>query len=128
MLATIAFLRWNSTGITVAGRSGVPGNTSDLLNLPYDAVVDYSGAIYIADYNNNRIQRYTIGASSGQTIAGQQNGTAGVLPNRFNSCTNVLVDFNKNIYVTDSRNNRIQYFANSAAMGVTVAGHSAGEI
>lgn len=112
----------------MAGRSGVRGKTNDLLDSPHDAVVDYAGTIYIADYSNSRVQRYLIGASSGQTIAGQQNGTAGVLPNQLKACTNLLVDVDKNIYVSDSRNNRIQYFANGASMGMTVAGNSAGEI
>lgn len=112
----------------MAGRSGVSGNASDHLNLPYDAVVDYSGAIYVADYGNNRIQRYSLGSLFGQTVAGQSNGTAGLLSNQLSGCSNVLVDTNKNMYVTDSRNNRIQYFSSGTSVGVTVAGNSTGKI
>lgn len=62
---TVALLRWNSTGITVAGRADVGGNATNLLNSPHDAVTDYAGTLYITDFGNNRIQRYSIGASSG---------------------------------------------------------------
>jgi DNA-binding beta-propeller fold protein YncE len=39
-----------------------------------------------------------------------------------NQPTYVLIDSSGNLYVSDSRNHRVQYFANGSMNGVTVAG------
>ena len=63
---------------TIAGSptaaQGLTGNggpaTSALLDLPYDATVDNSGNLYIADANNNRVQMVPPprGLTSGETM------------------------------------------------------------
>ena len=65
-----AILRWNSTGITVAGVTGLPGNTLDKLYYPRGIGIDWSNALYIADEGNSRIQKYSKGASVSETVAG----------------------------------------------------------
>ncbi len=37
------------------------GNTASLLNTPYDVFVDGNFNVYVADYGNSRIQRFTLG-------------------------------------------------------------------
>ncbi|CAF4539650.1 unnamed protein product, partial [Rotaria sp. Silwood2] len=72
-----AVLRWNTTGITIAGISNESGSDSTHLNTPWDVTLDYQNSLYIADRNNHRIQKYLVGSLSGITVAGQANGTSG---------------------------------------------------
>jgi hypothetical protein len=63
---------WNaSSGIVIAGQTGVPGNDMFHLDMPKDLSVDEkSGQMYVADYNNHRIIRYTLGSLNGTVVAG----------------------------------------------------------
>ncbi|CAF4644933.1 unnamed protein product [Rotaria sp. Silwood1] len=95
----IAVLRWNQTGITVAGISGIAGNASNQVNGPYDATIDYQNRLYIADTYNHRIQKYVMNALNGTTICG--NGSTGSSLNQLTYPSQVLVDLNGNIRVAD---------------------------
>ena len=57
---------------------------------------------------------------TGVTVAGT--GVAGSSGNQFSSPWNLFVDSNKNIYVADANNHRIQYWSAGAITGVTIAG------
>ncbi|CAF4678858.1 unnamed protein product [Rotaria sp. Silwood1] len=116
------FLRWNSTGLTVAGVGGLSGSTPDKLNAPIDLAVDFSNTLYIADFNNNRIQQWLTGASNGTTVAGQANGAHGTGAAYLNAPAGVIIDSNNNIYVSDSINARIQKWTNGATTGTQIAG------
>ena len=113
-------LRWNSTGITVAGISGSPGSADNQLNLPYDIFLDYANNLYIADRNNHRIQKFLFGSSIGQTVAG--NVTAGSSSDKLSYPGRVLIDSNENLYITDTGNSRIQFWRKGANFGTTIAG------
>jgi len=113
-------LRWNSTGITVAGISGSPGSADNQLNLPYDIFLDYANNLYIADRDNNRIQKYLSGSSIGQRVAG--NVTAGSSSDKLSSPSRVLIDSNENLYIADTYNARIQFWRKGANSGTTIAG------
>ncbi|CAF2205908.1 unnamed protein product, partial [Rotaria magnacalcarata] len=101
-------LRWNSTGLTVADVGGSSGSTSDKLNTPIDLAMDFSNTLYIADFNNNRIQQWLTGALNG---AAYLNAPAGV-----------FIDSNNNIYISDSTNARIQEWTSGATSGTRIAG------
>lgn len=53
--------QWNATFTIVGGTTGSSGNTTSRLRLPYDIFVDGYGNTYVADYSNNRIQRFSTG-------------------------------------------------------------------
>ncbi|CAF0838772.1 unnamed protein product [Adineta steineri] len=93
-------------GTVVAGGNGV-GSGANQLNEPRNIVVDSNGALYIADGNNNRIQRWLQNASSGTTIVG---GTQGAAANQLDFPETVLFDKYNNLLISDRRNNRIQLF------------------
>ena len=112
--------RWNSTGITVAG--GTNGTANNELNLPYGILVDSSNAIYVADQNNNRVQKFLSGSLTATTIAGQSTGTSGTSLADLDKPTGIAFDSTGNIYVADRVNHRIQYWATGATTGVRVAG------
>lgn len=70
-----------------------------------------TGAIYIADTNNHRIQRWYIGDSQGVTIAGDPTGISGMSNTLLSNPRNVaLSPDEKQLFVSDTANNRIQIF------------------
>jgi DNA-binding beta-propeller fold protein YncE len=68
--------------------------------------VDSGGNVYIADYGNNRIQRFT---NDGKFIT--KWGTKGTGDGQFQGPSGLSIDANDNIYVTDKNNDRVQVFA-----------------
>jgi len=113
-------LRWNSSGITVAGISGSPGSANNQLNSPFDIFLDYANNLYIADRANHRIQKYLFGSSIGQTVAG--NITGGSSSDKLLCPSRVLIDSNENLYIADSCNHRIQFWRKGVNFGTTIAG------
>jgi hypothetical protein len=116
-------LRWNTTGTTVAGRTGIIGLSADTLQSPWDLVVDWADTIYVTDRFNNRVHKFLRGAGNGSTIAGQSNGISGTAANQFNQPMGIYADSSGNIYVSDVSNNRVQYWSNGATSGQTVVGN-----
>jgi sugar lactone lactonase YvrE len=101
----------NGTGVTVAGGHG-SGAASNQLNSPTGVYVSQKdGSIYISDQNNNRIQKWTVNATSGVTVAGNSNGTSGngsfALKNPF---AIVLDPTETYMYIADYYNNRVQRY------------------
>ena len=114
---SIDYLLSNIT--TAAGGNG-SGNAANQLINPWGVAFDTSGNIYVSDTNNNRIQKWVPGASSGITVAGG-NGV-GSEANQLSSPRGLAIDSVGNIYVADFFNNRIQKWAPGASSGITVAG------
>ena len=101
----------SSQGTTVAGGNGIGISSHDInvfdkLNNPQGVFVTDDGNVYVADTGNNRIQKWTPGATSGIRVAG---GTEfGVNHNLLAHPNNVFVTPARDIYVADSENSRIQ--------------------
>ena len=72
---------------------------------PAGVAVDSSGNVYVSDFSNNRIQKFT---SNGTFIT--KWGSPGSGEGQFNRPENVAVDSSGNVYVGDTGNNRIQVF------------------
>ena len=70
--------------------------------------MDGSGNVYVADYSNERIQKFD---SSGTYLT--QWGSYGTGNGQFNTPSGVAADGSGNIYVADSDNQRIQVFDNT---------------
>jgi sugar lactone lactonase YvrE len=120
----------DTLGITVAGGNG-QGAAANQLNDPYSVYVDASGNIYVADRNNNRVQKFPAGSTSatnGITIAGGNGPGAsgsGSAANQLYTPVGVYGDTAGNIYVSDETNRRVQKFppgSTSATNATTVAG------
>ncbi|CAF5009560.1 unnamed protein product, partial [Rotaria sp. Silwood1] len=94
-------------GIVVAGGQG-GGNGLTQLSYPLGVVVDELGTIYVADAGNNRIMRWTKGATQGSVIVGG-NGR-GEQSNQLNRPIGLLFDRHGNLYVVDNGNHRVQKF------------------
>jgi gliding motility-associated-like protein len=108
----------NPNAVTVAGGNGY-GSNANQLNAPNRLYIDAAGNMYIPDMANARIQKWTVGATSGVTVAGGKG--VGYAANQFDRPTSVAVDSKGNIYVTDQNNSRIQRWAPGATSGQTFA-------
>lgn len=120
-MASITF-RWNSTGVTVAGVTFSPSTSNTNLYSPYAVVVDASNTIYVADYSNNRVQRFLSGSLSGVTVAGQSTGVSGSGLTSLNGPNGIALGASGDLYVADNLNHRIQLWLNGSSSGSTVAG------
>lgn len=123
LTATALLISWNSTATTIAGMAtGTAGTAANQLNYPYGLALDSSNALYIADYQNNRIQKWLSGATTGITVAGLSNGTAGASSTALKFPVAIELDSTGNMYFTDRGNHRVMYWANGASSGTTIAG------
>lgn len=86
----------------------------------YGFCFDSAGNLFVADWGNNRVQRFAPGSNKGVTVAGG-NGK-GSAPNQLNWPSDVHVDKDGNLYVLDTYNYRVQKWAPGASGGTTVAG------
>ena len=66
----------NVTKITVAG-TGVSGSAPDQLRSPAGIYIDRQLNLYVADMNNDRIQKFSYGQRNGTTVVG--NGSVGTM-------------------------------------------------
>ena len=120
--------RWTRNGsniTTVAGITGIPGNSSTTVNFKvgYGIYMDKYGYLYVSDQSNNRILRYSpgsLGGDSGVMVAGT--GIMGSAPSQLKGPCEVFVDDDRTMYIVDSNNHRIQKWTYGACSGVTVAG------
>ena len=85
-------------------------------NMPTDIIFDSTGSImYVADSGNHKIRRITISGSlfTVSTIAGGRGGTSGAIDGagaraKFNNPNGIIMDFDNNLYVADSNNDKIR--------------------
>lgn len=93
----------------IAGTTGSAGRLSTQLNGPRSVTMDSMGNIYVADTNNHRIQLFMDGQSGGITIVGIT-GTTGSSFTLLAYPSSVVLDSQRNLYVADTNNHRIQKF------------------
>jgi hypothetical protein len=89
---------------TIAAGTGTAGSTSYMLNSPFGIFVDINLDLYVADFNNNRIQVFRSGQLGGTTVAG--NESSSITITLYNP-TGVILDAEKYLFIVDSWNNRI---------------------
>ena len=82
------------------------GTNDGRFQYPNGVTTDASGNVYVADSDNNRIQKFD---SSGTFLA--KWGTYGSADGEFDSPFGITTDSSGNVYVADTGNNRIQKFA-----------------
>ncbi|MCA9344127.1 hypothetical protein KC947_04240, partial [Candidatus Saccharibacteria bacterium] len=81
------------------------GTNDGRFQYPNGVTTDASGNVYVADSDNNRIQKFD---SSGTFLA--KWGTYGSADGEFDSPQGVTTDASGNVYVVDTYNYRIQKF------------------
>src|SRR5213592_879951 len=75
---------------------------------PTGVAVDAGSNVYVADWSNNRIQKFT---STGTFVTTW--GTSGYYAGQFQGPAGVAVDAGGNVYVADTHNHRVQKFTNN---------------
>ncbi len=99
----------------VSGGTASSGSGDGQFNRPAGLFVDTVGSIYVADFNNHRIQKWSksgvyIGwIGGGHTSGFEAGGTAvsGNAPGQFNSCQMLRIDSTGTMYVVDTGNDRV---------------------
>ena len=115
-------LRWNTTGITVAGILNKAGPATNTLALPMDLAVAYATNLRVAGPYNHRTRKFVFGSLMGQTVAG--NTTGNLTPTQLYFPSGVAVDSNQNIYISDSYNARAVYWSQGTTSGIRIGGTS----
>ncbi|HEY1212349.1 MAG TPA: Ig-like domain repeat protein [Bryobacteraceae bacterium] len=121
----------NGTISTIAG-TGVAGFSGDggvatvaMISLPTAIAVDSAGNIFFADSNNNRVREIEAASGTIQTVAGNgeqgYSGDGGAATSAsLDTPQGISVDSSGNIYLSDTRNNRIRKI--SGGVITTIAG------
>ncbi|CAF1569457.1 unnamed protein product, partial [Adineta steineri] len=115
-------LRWNASGITIAGVTGMSGINASQLDNPWGLALTYDNTLYVTDRYNNRVQQFVSGSTVGITVAGHSNGMSNSMLNSLFFPSKILLDSNENLYIADGFNNRGLYWAKSSNSGVLIAG------
>ena len=103
------------------------GSTPTQLNYPHGIFVDGDFNLYVADYSNNRIQKFPFGQITGTTIAGT--GAPGTIP--LNNPSAVVLDADGYLFISDRSNDRIVSsgpYGFQCIMGCSGAGSSASQL
>jgi len=103
----------------VAGGNG-EGSEPNQLNGAENIIVAQDGAVYVADRDNHRVQRWDPGAKEGVTVAGGS-GVGSAL-RQLNHPRGMVVTSDGSVYIADSLNHRIVKWSAGQTAGVVVAG------
>jgi sugar lactone lactonase YvrE len=107
---------------------GISANT---LNSPTGLAVDGASNLYIADTNNNRVLMYAPGSTTASRVYGQLGSFASVTGTGLNGVTSanslfspsgVAVDSASNVFIADTRNNRVLVYAPGSTTAFRVYG------
>ncbi|CAF2068513.1 unnamed protein product [Rotaria magnacalcarata] len=105
-------MKWDKgakEGIVVAGGQGA-GRALTQLDHPDGLFVDTLGTLYVADYENDRVMRWTQGDNKQGTVVVGGNGV-GAGANQLNDPVGLSFDRDGNLYVLDCDNQRVQRFS-----------------
>ena len=110
--------------------------------MPWGITIDDQGNVYIADWNNNRIQKFTadgkhlltfgsgkpagVAPDGGTPYSHQFDAHIAVNPKDLNHPTGVAVDAEGDVYVVDWMNERVVIFDNEAKTMATLRGDASG--
>jgi sugar lactone lactonase YvrE len=113
---TVTDLVENASQVSINVFVGDPGEllslgNHEMFDLPEDVAVSSSGAIYVADRNNNRIAVFsstgTLMASFGGREHDDDHGKPSTSTLRLNKPSGVAVDESGQVYVADTNNDRV---------------------
>lgn len=121
-------VKWSSVSSSTIVCGGTQGSGPADFNHPEGIFVDENdqNTIYVVDTWNHRVQQWMSGASAGKTVAGQADTSSGSGFHQLSTPEAVIVDANKNIYISDTGNSRIMRWRIGASSGEYIAGHSDG--
>ena len=116
-----------NTSIRVAG-TGIAGNNNTHLDSPNGLYLDENNAaLYVADTNNHRIQKFFLNSNSTAAVTVAGGNGAGLALNQLNSPRGFDISHKDgSIYIADKSNNRIVCWKVKATQGIVIAGSTSG--
>jgi len=115
----MSYVLGNNSGTLVFGFNG-GGNSNTQLYFPVGLHFDIlTNSLVIANSGGNNIVRYVLGSSFRTLVAG---GAYGTTPAQFTHPKGATFDPMGNLYVSDTNNNRIQFFYAGQLNATTIAG------
>jgi len=105
---------------TTTCRSGIKGDGAGELDAPTGVATDSSGDVYVADYDNDRIEEFSPAGAFIKAI-----GMAGSGAGQLNAPLDVATDSSGDVYVADEDNQRIDEFS---AAGAFIKAYGAGQL
>ncbi|CAF1108334.1 unnamed protein product [Adineta steineri] len=93
-----------SNALTIVAGTGTAGNTSSMLNTPAGIYINTNFDLYVADYNNDRIQLFPSGELNGITVAGTGSLNTTIT---LNAPSGIVLDADNYLYIVDSGNHRV---------------------
>ncbi|MFH8555951.1 RICIN domain-containing protein [Streptomyces celluloflavus] len=113
------------TGTKGSGGDGGPAASAQL-NTPSRVVVDSTGALYVADYNNHRVRKITtdgkISTVAGTGTKGSDGDGGPAASAQLNNPLGLVVDCVDALYIADVGNHRIRKFASAKMAGLPDSG------
>lgn len=125
----------------MTGATGTAGNSATFLSSPYDVNFDRYQNLYVADYNNHRIQQYRyglfiwfhfhnsvlwIGSNIGVTVAGVTSNGGSTFA-QLNNPSAVYIDSRDAMFILDTSNYRVIKWQLGDQIGsIVVNGRGAG--
>jgi len=124
--ATRVYGQLGSFSSSVINNGGLSANS---LGSPTDLALDSANNLYISDGQNHRVLFYTVGSTTATRVYGQAGSfvtntqnKGGISANSLFSPSSVFVDVNGNLYVADSQNSRVLFFAPGSTTATIVFG------
>lgn len=131
------YVSGSATATAVYGQGGVyttntannGGVSAVSLNNPTAVVLDASGNLYIADNSNHRVLYFASGSTTATKVYGQadynsnsMNRGGSIAANTLRNPTDVELDGSGGVYIADSGNNRVLYYAAGSVTASRVYG------
>src|SRR6185369_11030077 len=104
------------------------GTDAYYVSAPGGIAVDTSGGLYVADTSNNRILYFPPGGFTASIVYGQPDFISsgpGTSATQFTGPRDIALDAQNALYVSDTGNNRVLYFAPGSTTASRVWGQGA---
>ncbi|GCE28820.1 hypothetical protein KDA_43040 [Dictyobacter alpinus] len=126
--STTATRIYGQAGDFTTGTSNKGGISADSLNSPQGVTTEGSN-LYIADTNNSRVLFYSGSSTTASRVYGQGSdfttGTSnkgGISADSLNSPAHTAIDASSNVYIADTNNARVLFYAGTSTTATRVYG------
>ena len=114
-------MNFTENGTIIAGITNDNSNKNGTLDHPHSLAFNQQGtALFIADRDNNRIQKLVLSTNITTTAAGHADSTDGTDAYGLKKPEAIALDSLDNLYVADKDNKRIQMFCNNSLNGTDI--------
>src|SRR5690348_11063825 len=94
--------------ISAGNADGTGGSSLSALQSPTGISVGVDNSLYVADFSNNRVIKFSNESLTGSIVAGT--GVGGSTVSQLYGPTGLYVDASSNVYVADAYNYRVMFW------------------